>query len=549
MPRIAPGIATMAFLLLPAAAGAQENARGKAVYDRWCAGCHGIEGEGDGPAEAYMLPRPRDFTMGLYEIRSTPSGQLPTDADILEVIDEGMPGTAMPGWKDHLSGSDRKALVEVVKSFSRFFEQEGAPEPVEVGSPPEATEEALAEGREFYQKIECWKCHGQAGRGDGPSAPTLEDDRDLPVRAADLTENWLFNGGGSTEAIFARLLTGMNGTPMPSFADLIEADFMTREQLWNVALYVRSLAPEEPPSVRDVIRAGLVEGDLPAAVDDEAWEEVERQYVPLVGQVIVPPRWFAPRVDGVWVQALHDREELVLRLVWHDPSESPDPDWAGWAARVRATMAPDGAEAGSVEGAGAADTAAMEGAEPETGEAVGEGRLAPEATAGAPDRLVVQFPTELPEGMERPYFLMGEEDDPVYLWRWRSDGDASEAIGRGFMNMEPLEGSGDALAAEATFEEGEWRLMIRRSLDAGGVEERLGFVSGRPIPMALFAWDGDNGEAGTRAAIGTWYFLHLDEPSGGGVIVIPLIATLLTAALGVAVVVRAQRREEEREES
>lgn len=529
--RIALGIALIAVPLLPVPVRAQESsARGKAVYDRWCAGCHGLEGEGDGPAEAYMLPRPRDFTMGLYEIRSTHSGELPTDADIRAVIDEGMPGTAMPGWKDRLSASDRGALVEVVKSFSRFFEQEGVPEPVEVGSPPEATEEALAEGRVFYEKIECWKCHGQAGRGDGPSAPTLEDDRDLPVRSADLTENWLFNGGGSTEAIFARLLTGMNGTPMPSFADLIEADFMTREQLWNVALYVRSLAPEKPPAVREVIRAGLVEEGLPTAVDAEAWAEVERYYVPLVGQVIVEPRWFAPRVDGVWVQALHNGRELALRLVWHDPSESPDPDWAEWVDRVRATVAPAAGASGEVaDGEAAADTVA--GDEP-----------SPAGGAGHPDQLVVQFPTEVPEGMGRPYFLMGSEDDPVYLWRWRSDEGADEALGLGYPRMEPLEGVEDVLVAEATFDAGEWRLLLRRPLGVDEEEDRLGFMTGVPIPMTLFAWDGDNGESGTRGAIGTWYFLYLDEPTGNEVIVVPLIATFLTAALAVGLVARARRR-------
>jgi mono/diheme cytochrome c family protein len=102
---------------------------------------------------------------------------------------------------------------------------------VEVPSAPGADEAALAEGREFYEKIECNKCHGEAGRGDGPSAPTLEDDDDLPVRAADLTENWFFNGGGSVEEIHERLVTGLNGTPMPSFQDLIAAEFMTEEQL------------------------------------------------------------------------------------------------------------------------------------------------------------------------------------------------------------------------------------------------------------------------------------------------------------------------------
>ena len=104
---------------------------------------------------------------------------------------------------------------------------------------------------------------------------------------------------------------------------LIASEFMTEEQLWNVAHYVRSLAPESPPRVSEVVRAGRVDGGLPASVDDEAWNAADRFYVPLVGQIVVEPRWFLPSVEGVWIQALHDGRELVLRIVWHDPSRSP----------------------------------------------------------------------------------------------------------------------------------------------------------------------------------------------------------------------------------
>ena len=84
----------------PSAAAAQEAVpAGKELYDRWCAECHGYEGKGDGSAASYMLPRPRDFTPGIYQIRTTASGELPTDEDMFAVIRDGMPGTAMPGWR------------------------------------------------------------------------------------------------------------------------------------------------------------------------------------------------------------------------------------------------------------------------------------------------------------------------------------------------------------------------------------------------------------------------------------------------------------------
>src|SRR5437867_1578234 len=108
--RYAPWPAVLGILLLPAPGSllAQDTTAGKRVYVKWCAGCHGDAGAGDGAAAAYMLPRPRNFTSGLYKIRTTASGQLPTDADLERAIDEGLPGSAMPGWKGRLSQAERR---------------------------------------------------------------------------------------------------------------------------------------------------------------------------------------------------------------------------------------------------------------------------------------------------------------------------------------------------------------------------------------------------------------------------------------------------------
>ncbi|HEX7090930.1 MAG TPA: c-type cytochrome [Longimicrobiales bacterium] len=562
---------SLALGLAPAPARGQGGGEGqehpgKAAYDRWCAGCHGVDGRGDGEAAGYMLPRPRDFTRALFQIRSTPSGALPTDEDLMRVIDEGMPGTAMPGWRTLLSRSEREAIVDYIKTFSPFFAQGDAPQPLEFGSAPRTSEEVLREGREFYQRIECWKCHGEAGRGDGPSAPTQEDDAGFPIRPADLTENWHFNGGGTVEDIYRRLRTGLDGTPMPSFSDLLDAGYMTEAQLWNLAHYVRSLSPAEPPRVRDVIRAARIEGALPSSADDSAWAAVERYYIPLVGQIVVKPRWFAPTVDGVWVQALHNGEELALRLVWHDPSQSPDTAWLVWQRRVLETMEPH--EGGPQPAAGAASAgvpapaaapAGRAGAGPAAAAAAASAAVPGEASidlARLPDAIAVQFPRTIPRGMERPYFLMGDARQPVYLWRWQSvteagvggaqapsEGVAVEATARGLARIEPLPATSRSLSWDATFDQGEWRLLLRRPLATADTVNQLQFRPGEPIPIALFAWDGSNSEEGTRCSIGTWYFIYLDQPTPGTVYATPVVAAVLTAGLGLVAVVRAQRRE------
>src|SRR5256885_13640968 len=115
----------------------QDTTAGRVVYVKWCAGCHGDGGAGDGVAAAHMLPRPRNFTGGLYKIRTTASGQLPTDADLLRAIDEGLPGSAMPGWRTRLSDAERRNVMAYIKTFSAFFADTGPHvEPLKFSSAP-----------------------------------------------------------------------------------------------------------------------------------------------------------------------------------------------------------------------------------------------------------------------------------------------------------------------------------------------------------------------------------------------------------------------------
>ena len=492
---------------------AQDTTAGKVVYTKWCAGCHGDNGAGDGPAAKHMIPPPRDFTGAIYQIRSTPSGQLPTDADLLRAIDEGLGGTAMPGWKTRLSDRQRRDVLAYIKTFSSFFaDTSQRPQPIKFSSAPGGggTTDALKAGRRFYDSIGCRKCHGDQGRGDGPSAPTLKDDAGHPIFAANLHENWRFNGGGTVADIYHRLRTGLDGTPMPSFSDLLDQKFLTDEQLWRVAQYVRSLSPKETPVVRDVIHAPLVTKALPHSPDDSTWASVDVYWFPLVGQVIRKQRWFAPAVTGVWVKAVHTADSIALRVVWDDRSESPDTAWLGYINRMLATLDSDDSTR--------------------------------EQPALWPDQLTVQFPVSIPTGMERPYFLMGSPSAPVYQWRWSSSSRATAVAGlaRGIDRFDPL--AGGAPGAHAVYDHGQWRVVFTRALASADTASQLPFRTGRAIPVAFFAWDGSNGEHGTRMAVSTWYFLALDEPVPVRVFISPVLAMVLTLGLGMLVVWRAQQK-------
>ncbi|MGH7482669.1 MAG: hypothetical protein ACRELV_10985, partial [Longimicrobiales bacterium] len=225
---------------------------------------------------------------------------------------------------------------------------------------------------------------------------------------------------------------------------------------------------------------------------------------------------------------------------WHDPSASPAPEWSDWRALVARTVAPfdeapaDSAASAGAGGAAAAGAAAQE--QPPGAE--------PAATGPAPDRFTVQFPTRAPEGMELPYFLLGDEDAPVNLWEWRSEpGGVRETIGRGLHDQQPLDAAAQSVTGAAVFDQGAWHLVLRRPLVPPDTTRQMTFIAATPIPVAFFAWDGDNGEVQSPGSISSWVYLWLDEPASAGVYAVPAGAMILTALLGVVVVARAQRRE------
>ena len=223
-----------------------ELSEAKDLYNRECAVCHGIAGKGDGILAEYLLPKPRDLASGLYRIKSTPSGSLPTDEDIFRTISRGVPGTTMPGWSQFYPEKERWALGKYVKVLSSRFSEE-KPEPaIQIGTPIAASPQSIALGRALYEALGCQECHGMGGKGDGPAAADLKDQRGEPVPATDLTNKWNFEGGHQPEDVYRTVMTGMDGSPMPSYSDSLP----NVEDRWHLVNYVLSLSPRERPAVK-----------------------------------------------------------------------------------------------------------------------------------------------------------------------------------------------------------------------------------------------------------------------------------------------------------
>jgi len=233
---------TVGLLLVGMAAGVAQTPAAapptnvKQLYDRSCASCHGTDGRGHGPAADALNPKPRDFTRGVFKFRSTAPGSLPTDEDLTRTIAAGLHGTSMLGWKGILSDAQISALVAYVKQFSPRFSSE-RPSPLAATREVSSSPASVDKGRAAYEALACGACHGNGNGGGGAVAGALKDDWGNDVFAANLTEPWAFRGGRRAADIYMRLRSGVDGTPMPSFADTAKD-----EDLWNVANYVVSLA-------------------------------------------------------------------------------------------------------------------------------------------------------------------------------------------------------------------------------------------------------------------------------------------------------------------
>ncbi len=193
--------------------------RGEQTYIRACAACHGAKGDGMGPASLAMDPPPSNFSSGIFKFRSTPTGDFPTIDDLVRTISNGVPRSMMPAWMDLLTEQELIDVAIFVMAFvPDYYDYEPVP-PLLIPPEPSGSEVVFAEGKYLYMVMDCWTCHGVSGTGHGPQAGTLKDAAGRKIKAFDFTRG-RYKGGTDNESIFRTFNTGMDGTPMPSYADV-----------------------------------------------------------------------------------------------------------------------------------------------------------------------------------------------------------------------------------------------------------------------------------------------------------------------------------------
>jgi cytochrome c oxidase cbb3-type subunit 2 len=253
---------------------------GREVYERRCVGCHGVDGDGNGAAAAFIQrDRPRNFNLGVFKFRATPSGSLPNDGDLMRTLIRGVRGTAMPTWHE-LSEKDRMSVIQYIKyelAVDRsepkkplaWFIDEQPKAPIYIGEPPKPSPELIRRGAEVWKQAKCWECHGEQGKGDGEKAAGLKDDFGFPIPPANLTTGQ-FKSGPTAKDIFRTMSTGLMGTPMPSFADSLG-----EEDRWALSYYVLSLSAFTDPLTGEKMKIAPADR---AALNDPQRKATESHY-------------------------------------------------------------------------------------------------------------------------------------------------------------------------------------------------------------------------------------------------------------------------------
>lgn len=559
---------------LPSPPPAEQIEAGKRVYFTKCVWCHGVGGAGDGPGAVRLWPRPRNFNAGTFKIRHTASGQLPLiDVDLLQTVTHGLPGSAMPSWEGILTEQQRKDVLAFVTTQlveDRSWQDEEFEElfvlQLDQLTPKQNTPESIKRGSELVVEKKCIECHGLEGRGDG-NAFNLKDDWGFSIQPADWHKCWNFRGSRqdpyNVRNIFRTFSTGLNGTPMPSFADNTSVD-----ERWDIANYVNSLCEREheipapqgqvsdetaqafstaPPLAIDpltdkpksnfVIPSKFVEGDLPTDENDERWKLIPRRWLAMGGQITHKPRNFVNRIDDMWVQALYNETHIEFMFRWDDRTKSIQEDEVDWDP-TEVNLGDYGVEEQAPQGTTFAE-------DPFHQESIAAKQK--DGYAVYNDGVAFQFPVkwqELP-APRKPRYFWGDERFSVDLTKWTADGTLGVYEGTGWdQDLTELDFQEEVEVVKAEWANGRWTVIVKRPIK-GDYEEVAYLEPGKYIPMVFFAWDGHNGDVGRKMAVSAFYYLVM-EPQ------IPLTTYVYPGLITVGIVIiegwvlgrRANRRKE-----
>jgi len=511
--------------------------RGAELFARNCALCHGDTGDGAGKFAYLMNPRPRNLQQGDFKLVTT-TNYVPSDEDLLRTISRGMPGSAMPPW-GHLPEADLRALVAYVRQLHsaeverrlrqqveediiaaeelpELLAQQSRPGTLLVVPPEPAFDDVRwYRGRRIYLEA-CASCHGV----DGHPVPEAVkyDNEGYPVPPRSFV-NGIFKGGSDGAQLYARVVKGMKGTPMPAFEGIYNDD-----ETWDLIHYVQSLAragaQQRAQLSQGVITAARINGPLPGDPLASAWDKARPLYVGLT-----PLWWTEERIEGLLVSALHNGEELAIRLSWIDPTVND-----------RAVRHEEFRDAVALQFSLTTDPPFYMGDPSQHGgvniwmwKADRQRDLADgyhDVDDAYPDRAVDQYPEQAATAVpaESPGWAGSDitAHDPQFVTAWgagnlvaqpdlRTSAECLVARGPGTLSGKPA--NVQLVEGQAVYERGVWYVQLQRSMDlphAHGEADERAFKSGDYLPVSFAVWNGSAGDRDGKKNISIWQKLVIE---------------------------------------
>ncbi|MFI5456381.1 MAG: ethylbenzene dehydrogenase-related protein [Isosphaerales bacterium] len=525
-PRAAAPAAPAAIPQVARTVGAE--ASGPQLYSRYCAACHGEDGDGNGLAARFLYPKPRNFREGQFRLLTT-TNHVPSDEDLMRVLERGMPGSAMFPF-GHLPEGERRELVAQVRQRVRggiedrlrreakqFGEQvdpnelaktlsRGTQPGPRLAVPrdlPAPGADSVARGLALYRKT-CVSCHGETGKGDG--VQEQKDDSGMPIRPRDFTRG-IFKGGRGRDQLYARVMLGAPGTPMPDSSATLKP-----AEAGDLVNFILSLSDASTQERVEHQRRRLLVGATSTPFSDEVSETVWARVEPT--PVVVSPLWWRDHDDpDLRVQAVHDGQALAVRMSWRDDTRD--------AQAVRPQDFPDMAALQLFKGArepflgmGAADGAV----DVWLWNAAAQADLEQYADVDTayPNMAVDQYPFE--DGKDGPRAHPTERQPRGFITAWeagnlRSDptrvAAGGDLLAKGFGSLTMRPRVSQAVSAAGHRQGNRWVVVLRRPLrppaDAGVM-----LAPGDRVSIAFALWNGAARDRNGQKLVSIWHDLVLE---------------------------------------
>jgi len=489
----------------------EKNKSGETLYNLYCASCHGVSGDGDGELAYLVYPKPRDFTTGKYKIKSTLPGNPPTNQDLFNTINKGMPGTAMPAF-NFLKDNEIKSLVDFVKKFSSLNNQNVKQIPIPSDLAP--TQELIDLGKLIYNETGCNMCHGESGKGDGPSSNKLTDSRGYTIVPKDFTTG-VYVGGATKRDLYLRFMSGIDGTPMPSYGNL--SDLLGRPKdegnklAWALVHYVKSLESNKIDKFDDQLHNGRITATKTKRfiqpkqfldVNNNLWSSGASHLIP------ISRLWQSSKVNYqmINVKVLYNSKYIAAKMEWKDESQNQGlyrvQDFQDGAAMQ---FSIDGSE--GFHGMGSKE-------HPTDiwfwkAEWQSKKNVYSDILRAYPNRVSDSNVTTYPQLMNDNAYQAGRDANNI------NSADTKESpienvVAVGPQTVKSLPGNEQTVMGSGIWDGEKWQVVFVRKLRSDS-KQKVDFSIGQSFPIAFAIWNGDEKDRNGQKMVSTWYQLDLKD--------------------------------------